>query len=90
MLSDQYIGVTKGSSEFEYESKFKTDFEGLCKIETTRIFTENCNIRVLNANGAIQRFVTFYNAFLFAEQYTSEFTISMTLRNPDDNFPRDN
>jgi hypothetical protein len=43
---------------------------------------------VLNYNGAIKRFVTYYNTFLFAEQYSSEFTIEMKLRNPDDNFPR--
>jgi hypothetical protein len=67
MLSDQYVGVTKGADEFEYESKFKKDFEGLCSIETTKIFTENCNLRVVKVDGAIQRYVTFFNAFLFAE-----------------------
>lgn len=90
MLKDQFIGVSKGADEFTYESNYKKDFEAKCKIETTRIFTENCNIRVLwvEEGKAIRRFVTFFNAFLFAEQYSSEFTIDMTLRNPDDNFPR--
>lgn len=90
MLTDQYVGVTKGANEFNYETAYQKAFEGFCKIETTRIFTENCNLRVVKRDGAIKRFVTFYNAFLFAEQYSSEFTIQMTLRNPDDNFPRDN
>lgn len=40
--------------------------------------------------GKIRRFVTLYNAFLDSEDYSSEITIKMKLRNPDDNFDRAN
>lgn len=47
-------------------------------------------MRVLKGTGKIKRFVTFFNAFIESEDYSSEFTIDMTLRNPDDNFDRKN
>lgn len=32
--------------------------------------------------------MTFFNAFIYDEEYTSEFTVYMTFTNPRDNFPR--
>jgi hypothetical protein len=37
----------------------------------------------------IERYVTFFNAFQFGEEYNSEFTIKMRLANPKDNLPRE-
>ena len=35
----------------------------------------------------VKRFITFYNAFIYGEEYTSIFTIYLTLTNPNNNFP---
>lgn len=89
MLQQPMIGVDQGSEEFTYEKKYYDKFIESCKIETTKPFgKENCNLRVLKVNGPIKRFVTIYNSFLYSEFFSSEFTITMKLRNPDDNFPR--
>jgi hypothetical protein len=42
-----------------------------------------------DAATPIQRFVTFYNAFIYEEEYNSAFTIYMNFTNPKDNFPRE-
>lgn len=61
-----------------------------CKIETTQQFKENCRLRAYAGDyGPVKRYVTFFNAFIYDEEYTSEFTIYMKFTNPKDNFPRD-
>ena len=96
MISDQYIGVTRGGTENEYEKSYNDKFIETCKIETTQNYPtigkdiKICNLRVIKKTGSIQRFVTIYNTYLQSDFFSSEFTIKMKLRNPDDNFPRDN
>lgn len=66
-----------------------------CKIETTQTFLgeDFCFMRVLargpaDANKPLKRFVTFFNSFIYSEEYNAEFTIYIDFSNPEDNFPR--
>lgn len=88
-VDNLYQGVnTDNADEWVYDSQVTDEFYKYCTIETTKLHNENCYLRVLTRNGKIKRFVTFFNAFLQSEDYSSEFTIKMRLRNPDDNFDR--
>jgi len=70
MISDQYIGVTRGGTENEYEKSYNDKFIETCKIETTQNYPtigkdiKICNLRVIKKTGSIQRFVTIYNTYL--------------------------
>lgn len=72
-----YDEIVKGP-EYTYDPSIITGW--LCKIETSRTFTNNCFMRVItrtetDKNKPLQRFITFYNAFIYDEEYNSEFTI---------------
>ena len=70
MINDQYVGVTRGGTENEYEKSNYDKFIETCKIETTQNYPtvgkdiNICNLRVIKKTGSIQRFVTIYNTYL--------------------------